>query len=816
MQTRLFALLLITATLAQESPPYIFDRNHVDPSFFDEGDLTIPNNQQQQPGIRANSPSSPNEEELLDYGIAPEFNTTKGGNLTRLDYKGVGTMSYSYQPISPFGAMELSCSTGFVEPQFQGAYVSLSDQFYREGKSCGACVEISCDDESCGQPGKKAVATVVDICGRCFGADMNIATPMFANLTSQDATINVTSKQIAISWRFVDCSPYINGTIKMLVKPDGNAYFQAFSFSNSRQPIAAVALLQGNGVPPVRLRQSSSNWWNFNPGQVIDPRATFGLALLGANRQVLQVAIRGLINQDLGVQYNLVNSTPAILPPETTPPPLDTITPPTTTTVIGEESESAVVQVQEEPPPVRSTEAIVGGRKMLQSDTNDTTSPPPTTTTTMIKVVNMYPELMDFVNPEDLTCAFEILVPEMYQFHYGSVNFQTFPSSNTNNNKRASSRRGHISCGTCIQLTKRRDGESSDTTTTTATIIMIVNDCQACEDDEIALNDFAFMELFRKRLGGRGGAEWREVECEGPRGSGVVKGQTDLDDELPLSEIGNDVVIPAPAPEYEDVVDVSQLQSIEDEREEVTSQEEEDSSPSQTTQIGTAFPKMWYASSRTNEEESSLYTNMACGLGGIKPPFTINFASINLNSIYTEGSPPPCGQCALLHCATDDGNDPGKCPLGKSGLEVVIVEDCGDCGPEDIHINAPALLSNIRSADNYNFKVKWTMAGCQSSSSAANKEENGGGIYVYVAPVVGSEYYEQVTFSNSAQPIAKARFNGQELKMRGYPFRWEWYEDGEKLNGGGGRLEIELEGEGGSVVRKVVDGLKSQYLGVNF
>lgn len=827
MQTRSFALLLllifVTAILAQESP-YIFDTNQVDPSFFGEGDLTPSNNQQQQPGNRANGPSSLNEEEVLGYGVAPEFNTTMGGNLTRLDYKGVGTMSYSYEPMSPFGAMELSCSTGFVEPQFQGAYVGLSEQLYREAKSCGVCVEISCDDKSCGQPGKKAVATVVDLCGRCFGADMNIATPMFANLTSQDPTMEITSKQIAISWRFVDCSPYINGTIKMLVKPDGNAYFQAFSFSNSRQPIVEVALLQGNGVPPVRLRKSSSNWWEYNPGQVIDPRATYGLALLGANRQVLQVAIRGLVNQDLGVQYDLINSNsnniPADTPPpEVTPPPEDIVT----TTIIGEESEPAVVQVQEELPPVVSpSEGINGGRKMLQNDINGRI-------TTTMKIVNTYPELLDAVDPEDLACAFEVSVPQIYQFHYGSVNFQTFSSSNTSTRRRArsaSSDDSLITCGTCIQLTKRRDGGSSDATTT----IMIVNDCQTCEDDEIAVNDFAFMELFRKRSGGRGVAEWKVVECEGPRGAGAGAGvvevqqdgersrrQTDLDDELFLSGIDDDLVIEAPAPENEEddegivVGVVSQPPSIEEEQEEESSQEEEPS-PSTTLQSGTAFPTMWYASS-SSQQEASFYTNMACGLSGIKPPYTTNFASINLKNMYKQGSPPPCGQCAFIQCAEDENNP--KCPLGKDGLAVVIVEDCGDCGPGDIRINAPSLLTTGRGAAiNDNFKVMWALAGCQSSS--ANEDEKGEGIYVHVAPGTGSGYYEQVTFSNSAQPIVKARFNGQELKMRGYPFRWEWYEEGGKLNGSGGRVEIELEGEDGSVVRKVVDRLESQYLGVNF
>ena len=822
MQSRSFALLLLlllltataTATLAQESP-YIFDSNRVDPSFFgDEGDDL------QQPGNRANSPSSRIDEiEVLEYGIiAPEFNATNGGNLTRLENKGVGTMAYSYEPISPFGAMELSCSTGFVEPIFQGAYVGLSEQFYREGGSCGACVEISCDDSSCGEPGRKAFATVVDLCGRCFGADMNIATPLFSNLTLQDPALEITNRQIAVSWRFVDCSPFIEGTIKMLVKPDGNAYFQAFSFSNSRQPIVAATLLQGNGVPPVRLRRSTSNWWEYNPGKVIDASASYGLALLGANRQVLQIVLRGLVNQDLGVQYDIVTQNSTIPPP---PPPAaaSILTPPPPPTTVESEPAVAVQVQEEEPQPV--PEGTIGGRKMLQSDGR-------------VTVLNAYPELLSsLVSPEVLSCTFEEEhpVPPMYQFHYGSINFQTAGND--------------VGCGSCIELTKTQGGDSHDrspeattttTTTTTTTknnktttIIMIMSDCLDCEDGEIKVNDFAYMSLFRRRENARGYTDYKVVECDwGSKRRraaaavvvGVVEGQeagsrsqTDLDDkELFLSEIDG-IIVPAP----EDVV--AQLPAIEEEALlKVNSPDTTTTTTTTTTtqSTGTAFPTMWYTSS-TSQEESQFYTNkMACGLGGIKPPYTVNFASINLRMSWKEEEEgaPPCGQCALVECVRDENDS--NCPLGNDGLEVVIVEDCGDCGPGDIRIDALSLADNNNSDGmRRSFKAKWALKGCQSSSSSSADDKDG--IYIYVAPGVGSEYYQQVTFSNSVQPIVKAKLNGEELKMRGYPFRWEWYENGTKLSGGSrGKVEVELEGKGGSIVRKVVDMLESQYLGVNF
>jgi hypothetical protein len=39
---------------------------------------------------------------------------------------------------------------------------------------------------------------------------------------------------LKVSWDFVDCSPFIDGTIKVLVKRGGNAYYQSFNFANAR------------------------------------------------------------------------------------------------------------------------------------------------------------------------------------------------------------------------------------------------------------------------------------------------------------------------------------------------------------------------------------------------------------------------------------------------------------------------------------------------------------------------------------------------------------------------------------------------------
>ena len=119
--------------------------------------------------------------------------------------------------------------------------------------------------------------------GQCFDADLSIATPLFRNISGRDPGAN---PSVQASWQFLspsECKQYISGSIKMLVKPGGGrgtpacdsqrtrscagrpvlaplacwapgparqlpppplaagtAYYQAFSFSNTLEPIVAV------------------------------------------------------------------------------------------------------------------------------------------------------------------------------------------------------------------------------------------------------------------------------------------------------------------------------------------------------------------------------------------------------------------------------------------------------------------------------------------------------------------------------------------------------------------------------------------------
>ncbi|PRW57682.1 Expansin 1 [Chlorella sorokiniana] len=227
-------------------------------------------------------------------GSSEDGSSTKGGTIAsgvnRLKNAGTAISAYEPEPIAASGAVELACGFGYVDPNFQGAYIGVGSSAFSKGFSCGRCVKIQCDDAFCTEPGKSVVAQVVDLCGDCYDNDIAMAIPAWQNLTGKDPSNN---PNVEISWDYVDCAPFINGTIKMLIKPGGNAYFQAFNFANSIMPITAVQL---NGD---RLRHSTNHFWEWNPGKAINPPGPFQLALLGSNKQVLRVTFKELRSQDL-------------------------------------------------------------------------------------------------------------------------------------------------------------------------------------------------------------------------------------------------------------------------------------------------------------------------------------------------------------------------------------------------------------------------------------------------------------------------------------------------------------------------------------
>lgn len=198
------------------------------------------------------------------YGLANEFKISGPGSLERLSYPGIGTYGYGMSPISSYGAVNYACGLGYVDEYFQSRYVGVGSSLFGQGKACGRCVRLQCDDISCEEPGKQIVAQVVDLCGECFDGDLNIPGPVFKELAGRNPNPN---PSLAMSWEFGDCSDFIDTTIKMLVKPDGSAYFQAFNFANARQPIIAA---QANGD---LLKHESNNFWTWYPSKgPINPR----------------------------------------------------------------------------------------------------------------------------------------------------------------------------------------------------------------------------------------------------------------------------------------------------------------------------------------------------------------------------------------------------------------------------------------------------------------------------------------------------------------------------------------------------------------
>ncbi|KDD75789.1 hypothetical protein H632_c498p0 [Helicosporidium sp. ATCC 50920] len=225
--------------------------------------------------------------------LAKRYLSPEGDSL-RLKFRGVATTAYTAQPISSFGAVSFGCGMGYVSSNFTSAYVGVGRAMFNMGFSCGQCIRLQCDDESCKHVGKKVDAQIIDSCGNCPGADISIANPLFQTLTGR---LPSPKPNALISWEFIDCAPRLSGSIKMLVKPGGSIYYQAFNFANSIDVIRGVEM---NGF---LLDHGEDNYWAWNPRSPINPAGPFRLAILGSAGQVLRVELPVLRSLDLGVQF---------------------------------------------------------------------------------------------------------------------------------------------------------------------------------------------------------------------------------------------------------------------------------------------------------------------------------------------------------------------------------------------------------------------------------------------------------------------------------------------------------------------------------
>lgn len=219
----------------------------------------------------------------------------------------MATTAYTSTPLTVYGASNLGCGLGYVSSNFTSYYVGLGSSFFNQGYSCGRCVKLQCDDATCEEPGRTLNAMVVDYCGNCYDADMAIANPLFLALTGRSSSPNPSA---LFSWEFIDCAPYVNGTIKMLVKQGGNAYYQAVSFANS---IVTITAAQMNGD---LLTHGADNFWSWNPAGAIDSSGPFYLDILGSNGEILQFTLPTLQSTDLGAQFTVATAAAPAPAPE--------------------------------------------------------------------------------------------------------------------------------------------------------------------------------------------------------------------------------------------------------------------------------------------------------------------------------------------------------------------------------------------------------------------------------------------------------------------------------------------------------------------
>ncbi|KAL4433927.1 hypothetical protein ABPG75_000368 [Micractinium tetrahymenae] len=200
--------------------------------------------------------------------------------------------------------------------------------------------------------------------------------------------------------------------------------------------------------------------------------------------------------------------------------------------------------------------------------------------------------------------------------------------------------------------------------------------------------------------------------------------------------------------------------------------------------------------------------SLACGL-----PQALSFAQARFAAVNLAAHPAACARCLLVVCGAA-----GTCPnRGIAAAQpLYIVDDCGDCGPADLLIDAATLeeMTGYGSSgrplpSSGRVAVEWSWVPC---APLLLKET----IRMSIMPG-GNAFYKQLAFGSAWQPITAASINGQPLvaPTASQP-RWQWYAGGRPLNATAPLL-VSLTAAGGSEQHARLPALQEQQdLGVQF
>ncbi|KAL6768713.1 hypothetical protein ACKKBF_B15890 [Auxenochlorella protothecoides x Auxenochlorella symbiontica] len=182
-----------------------------------------------------------------------------------------------------------ACSFRYLNNWASQYFVAMNEEQWNDGLVCGSCVRARCVDPKCPVQNVDIVAMVVDRCPECSYGDLDFSYPAYSAVTGS------WPNRLKVSWEKVDCSAFIDGTIRMWPKDGVNPFWQAFYFANSKYQIQNVTL---NGVP---LTRQTFGFW-IHPGTA--PTGPSSLVFTAVNGATVNATLNSVWDaQDLDVQF---------------------------------------------------------------------------------------------------------------------------------------------------------------------------------------------------------------------------------------------------------------------------------------------------------------------------------------------------------------------------------------------------------------------------------------------------------------------------------------------------------------------------------
>lgn len=182
-----------------------------------------------------------------------------------------------------------ACSFRYLNNWASQYFVAMNAAQWDDGQVCGSCVRARCIDSRCPIQNVDVVAMVVDKCPECAHGALDFSYPAYSAVTGS------WPNRLTVSWEFVDCSSFIDGTIKMWPKDGGNAYWQAFYFANARYQLQSVTL---NGEP---LQRQTFGFW-IHSGSA--PSGSAELVFTAVNGETVSAKLDSVFSQqDLEIQF---------------------------------------------------------------------------------------------------------------------------------------------------------------------------------------------------------------------------------------------------------------------------------------------------------------------------------------------------------------------------------------------------------------------------------------------------------------------------------------------------------------------------------